>query len=114
MISIDENYNIKISRGDTFTIRINLIGSLTLGENDFVRFAVKRTIGSSEVLFSKDVKNPGASYVDVFFDLDELAELTNDSYRYDVTLMSRDTQKIYTLIWDAQLSIRGVAHHAEF
>lgn len=66
MISIDENHNIKISRGDTFTIRIHLIGSLTLGENDFIRFAVKRTIGSSEVLFSKDVKNPGASYADVF------------------------------------------------
>lgn len=114
MISIDKQTNdLKISRGDTFTIRVNLTGGVTLGENDLVRFAVKKTIGSSEVLFSKDVRNPGEQWADIFFDYEELDRLTGDAYRYDVTLISKDTNKIYTLIWDAALIIKGIAHYAK-
>lgn len=46
MISIDKSTNdLKISRGDTFTVRINLVGNVTLGPDDYVRFSVKKTIG---------------------------------------------------------------------
>ncbi len=114
MISIDKSTNdLKISRGDTFTVRINLVGNVTLGPDDYVRFSVKKTIGSSDIVFSKDVQNPGAQYVDIFFDYEELEQLNGDVYRYDVTLISKDTRKIYTLIWDAALIIKGIAHHAE-
>ena len=114
LISVDEKTNnLSISRGDTFTLRINLHGGITLGANDFVRFAVKKTIGSSEVVFTKDVQNPGEQFVDIPFNYEELDQLTDSSYRYDVTLICKDAKKIYTLFWDAGFYVKGVAHGTE-
>lgn len=91
MISIDKQTNdLKISRGDTFTIRVNLTGGVTLGENDLVRFAVKKTIGSSEVLFSKDVRNPGEQWADI------------DALKSELEAVKSSLAAVQTAISDAQ------------
>ncbi len=112
MISIDESNRIEVSQYDTFLIRVNL-HEYVLAPNDIVRFAIKQTTASSNVVFQKDYTNAGETYVDITIDKGELDSLEAETYMYDITLINKDTSKIQTLIWSAAFIIRGVAHNVE-
>lgn len=112
MISIDENYNIEVSRYDTFNIRVNL-GSYVLTAGDVVRFSIKQTTASTEIAYAKDYTNAGATYIDIDVEKGELDSLEADTYTYDITIINNDTAKIQTLLWSAAFIIKGVAHGIE-
>ena len=110
MISIDENNNIRVSRYDTFSIRVNLVGEMTLTESDFVQFSIKKTIGSSKIEYSQRVQNVGQQYADFAFRYGDLDALKDSAYVYDISVINAVTEKISTVIWDADFIIEGVAH----
>ncbi|WP_302490415.1 hypothetical protein [uncultured Dialister sp.] len=113
MIQIDESNNIEVSQYDTFALRVRFSGGYTMTAADKLRFAIKNTTSSSEVVYQKDYRNTGGTYVDIVIPKGELDGLSADTYVYDITLMNDTTEKIQTLIWSASFIIRGVAHNVD-
>nr|DAZ68449.1 MAG TPA: hypothetical protein [Caudoviricetes sp.] len=113
VITIDESNNIEVSQYDTFSLRVNFSGGYTMAAGDRLRFAIKNTTNSTDVVYQKDFRNVGSTYVDVVIPKGELNSLMADAYVYDITLINDTTGKIQTLIWSASFIIRGVAHNVD-
>ena len=99
MIYIDNNFNIKMTRGDTFvrTIVLEKDGeNYTPNNNDIIRFAMSKVYkGKSgyELLIEKIIDNNTLEWI---IESEDTAELPYGRYLYDLQITYGDTGYVET------------------
>lgn len=99
MIYIDNNFNIKMTRGDTFvrTIVLEKDGeNYTPNSNDIIRFAMSKVYkGKSgyELLIEKIIDNNTLEWI---IESEDTAELPYGRYLYDLQITYGDTGYVET------------------
>ncbi len=99
MIYIDNNFNIKMTRGDTFvrTIVLEKDGdNYTPNSNDIIRFAMSKVYkGKSgyELLIEKIIDNDTLEWI---IESEDTAELPYGRYLYDLQITYGDTGYVET------------------
>lgn len=108
MVKDITKYNIDIFRGDTYEANLEIDGYV-LGENDIIKYAVKRSTGLEEpVLFEHTITHPFDN-VKLKFNHSDTDELEEDTYFYDVQLsIARvDDEPIIKTVLYGELRIKG-------
>lgn len=93
MIIVGTDNSIKISRGDTANLRVNISG-YTLQSNDIIYFAIKKN-ANNVPLVEKEYTNKTENFIDILFNPDDTNRLEFGKYYYDIRL--KTTADIVTL-----------------
>ena len=90
MINIDEDRNIKVSKGDSVLIRFNLTAD-GFSDGDRVVFAVKASSGANEELVRKEMAvNSSDSGFSLALKKEDFEVLEGKTYFYDFRIVSAD------------------------
>lgn len=99
MIHVDNNFNIQMTRGDTFvrTIHLSKNGEEYIpGDNDIIRFAMSKVYKGKtgyELLIEKIIDNSSLQWV---IDAEDTAQLPYGKYVYDLQITYGDTGYVET------------------
>lgn len=109
MITIDEKFNVEVSRYDTFSLKFKF-RNYKLDADDKVIFSIKATANSSDVVYSDSFYNPGEPFINISVPRGALDMLKPGTYVYDVAIVNSRTGRLVTCFFPASFIIRGVAH----
>ena len=105
MITIDQQNNITISKGDTLALRFRLSEGLQEGDK-----ATLTISSSGGIELQAEVAGPVEKYLDVVVSAEDMAKLkSNYAYIYDLCFTFADG-RVFTADWARKLKLVNTAH----
>ena len=94
MLIVDQQKNIKLSRGDYAEICFNLSNpngeEYILNSGDKVEFAVKASVSDETAVINKLLTNDGESFVVAVLEKEDTENLVFGKYYYDIRVIQAD------------------------
>lgn len=112
MLIIDAENNIKLTRGDTAILDIELTDETgepyIMDPDDWLIFTVRRIAGVGQPVLSKKVNGN-----EITISTDDTKGLSFGIYMYDIYLYNERTQKLDTFIAERELDLSKEVHNFE-
>ena len=112
MVSIDDNMNIYLTRGDTITFDVELTDEdenpYIMSADEVIVFTVRKIPGKNTALITKVNNTPEISLT-----TDDTKLLTFGDYKYDILIYNEVTEELQTFIADKIFTIGEEVHDFE-